>query len=106
MIAITVLIGGLVVAGISYPGMADAKGWPRGEWSYSNNWSIFYGIGGLMILWAGWKYGGFTGVAVAFIASWIVGFILTGLFGRNIQMISIMLAPLALPWWIASFFLN
>jgi hypothetical protein len=104
-LALTIAIGSLVWAGISYPSLAASNGWPVGAWAQSDNWSAYHIVGMLAVLWSGWNFGGLIGIVSVFILSWILAFLLTLVLKRKTQIVALLSLPIGLPWWIASFWL-
>lgn len=97
-VAVTAVIGSIVWLGISYPPFAEARGWRRGAWVGGNGWYLYHGVAVLSVLFTGWKYGSFLGVAVVIVVGWFVAFALILVLRSWSQTVSLLSLPLALGW--------
>lgn len=106
MLGITVLVASWVWAGITYPTLATAKGWPRGAWLDSQHWATAYLVSSLTTLWAAWNFGGLAAIGLVLVTSWILAFLITQVLGRKVQLLTLLALPSALIWWAISFWIR
>jgi hypothetical protein len=55
-------------------------------------------VAAISVLFSGWKYGGFLGLATVMVGGWILAFILLHIFRSWSQLVSLLSLPLALAW--------
>ena len=93
------LISGLVMSGITYPTLAKVKGWPRGGWLETDSFYIYFGGGMIATLFCAWHVWGWWGPFAIIPISMVMGFILTQIFRRHIQIIALLGPSSALVWY-------
>lgn len=96
----TLVAGGLVLAGIAYPEMAPQKGWPVGAISGGIFWTIWYGFGALAYLAGTIHLFAWWAIVIAPISAVAVGFCLTSILSRNIQLAALIGPILANLWYL------
>ncbi|MBN9506602.1 MAG: hypothetical protein J0I69_11300 [Altererythrobacter sp.] len=101
MIGIGITVAGLLWMGITYPEMADGKGWKRGAWVGSNGWYVFFGFGVLSLISTFWRDGELIWLIPAAIGGFVAAFVATMLLRSNTQLVAL-LGPIAAIIWFLS----
>lgn len=96
-----ILSGGLILAGIAYPQFAIARpGWKVGSWAGGSLWSIWYGLGSLAYLAGKGNSFGWIALLAALPLAFILGFGLTTVVGRHVQLLALAGPILANLWFL------
>lgn len=101
LLFLNALGGGLVVAGIAYPGMAREKGWPIGSASGGTFWNIWFFFGGLAYLGGMTATWGLWGLIAAFPLGLLIGCCITLLLKQNAQLAAYLGPALCNLWFFA-----
>jgi len=97
---LTLISGGLILGGVAYPNVAQAKGWPIGSATGGAIWSVWFLFGGLAYFAGMFSFWGWWGLIAAAPAAFVLGLTFTSLLQRHVQLAAFAGPLLANIWYL------